>query len=522
MDTDATRWAREEFGQADLGDLRRTARLVTMAARLLTHPGGKVTQVFGSGAEREGAYRWLENQEIPYESVVNAAACAGVRRCQGYDFVFVVVDGTSATLADSHGRLDQKDFGCVGTTEAGSRGIEVVSAIAFSPTGEPLGLCAQRQWTRRPPKKGPKRSKWRVRDKGAANAKHLAQIKRRERQRERMRRCQSRPVQDKETRHWIDVVQATKRRFEEQAPKTRCWFQIDRQGDAWTILNALVDERSDDLFTVRAAWNRCVTQPDGTRSYLRNVLATQPVLGGYVLDVTARAGKRRTGGHAHRSGRPAHRTARRAHMEVRAASVVLDTRNRRTDRRYALALNAVWAHEVSTTPSGEDPVDWLLLTTHPVDHLEHARQVIDAYSYRWRIEEVHKTWKSGGCQLEQSQLHKAATVMKWSTLLLAVAIRTERIKHLARTSPDLPASVELSPFEIHALLLLKRQQKKRTETVLDTMPTIAQAARWIADLGGYTGKSSGGPFGSITLGRGLEWVIIGGQVLKSLEEETKM
>ena len=135
---------------------------------------------------------------------------------------------------------------------------------------------------------------------------------------------------------------------------------------------------------------------------------------------------------------------------------------------------------------------------------------------------MHKTWKSGGCQIEQSQLHKAATVMKWSTLLLAVAIRTERIKHLARTSPDLPASVELSPCEIRALLLFKRKQKKRTETVPDTMPTIGQAARWIADLGGYTGKSSGGPFGSITLGRGLERVLLGGQLLELLEGETKM
>jgi hypothetical protein len=54
------------------------------------------------------------------------------------------------------------------------------------------------------------------------------------------------------------------------------------------------------------------------------------------------------------------------------------------------------------------------------------------------------------------------------------------------------------------LVVLKRRQKKRTESVPDGVPTIAQATRWIADLGGFTGKSSGGPPGSITIGRGLE------------------
>lgn len=75
--------------------------------------------------------------------------------------------------------------------------------------------------------------------------------------------------------------------------------------------------------------------------------------------------------------------------------------------------------------------------------------------------------------------------MKWSTILFTVAVRVERIKYLARTSPDLPASAELSSHEIRALIVLKRKYKKRTETIPDTMPTIAQAARWIADLGGW-------------------------------------
>ena len=101
-------------------------------------------------------------------------------------------------------------------------------------------------------------------------------------------------------------------------------------------------------------------------------------------------------------------------------------------------------------------------------------------------------------------------------MLAAVAARIERLKHLARTKPDAPASAELSELEIEALKRLKMQQKKKTETVGPGIPTIAVAVRWLADLGGYTGKSSGGPPGSITIGRGLEDVAVAARLLKSL------
>jgi hypothetical protein len=102
-----------------------------------------------------------------------------------------------------------------------------------------------------------------------------------------------------------------------------------------------------------------------------------------------------------------------------------------------------------------------------------------------------------------------------------VAARIERLRHLARNEPDTPASVELSDVEIEALKLLKHEQKKKTEVVGDDMPTIALAVRWIADIGGYTGKSSGGPPGATTIGRGLEDLAVAARVLGLLQERRK-
>jgi hypothetical protein len=123
---------------------------------------------------------------------------------------------------------------------------------------------------------------------------------------------------------------------------------------------------------------------------------------------------------------------------------------------------------------------------------------------RWRIEEFHRTWKSGASNVERTQLRSRNAVIRWATMLGVVAARIERIKRLGREQPERPASDELSPVEIEVLVVLKREIKKRTEVIRDAMPTMAEASLWLAELGGYTGKSSGGPPGSITIGRGLE------------------
>ena len=151
-------WAQEEYGHATLGDARRTARVVQMLGRVMEYRAGKITEVFATAAEQKGAYRLLENDEVLAESLVDAAATACARRSAAYPVVIVPVDGSSARLADPMGAL-----GAIGTYEAGARGIKVLSAIALTPEGEPLGVCHQAQWMR-PPKVRPKRKARRAAD----------------------------------------------------------------------------------------------------------------------------------------------------------------------------------------------------------------------------------------------------------------------------------------------------------------------------------------------------------------------
>jgi hypothetical protein len=365
-----------------------------------------------------------------------------------------------------------KGLGSIGSLEHGARGMKVITALGVDPRGATLGLLGQTWWAR-------------------TNARRDSPDKR--------KHNAERPVSDKETRHWIDTIeQAT------EAAKgrgIRLWFQVDREGDNQDLLLALAATGHD--FTVRAAWNRILEATGEDESRLRQRLERESVAGSYEVAV---------------SGSPS-RSPRVAHMVVRTARVTLAMRYRGKRAARRLPVNVVWAREEGTTPADEKPLDWLLLTSRAIDSFQMAYEVVDGYTQRWRIEEFHRSWKSSGCRVEEMQLRSAEAVTLWATILACVAARAERLRLLARKQPDRPASVDLSQHELCALILLKRQQRARNEVISDAMPTIAQATLWIAELGGYTGKSSGGPPGAITIRRGLAVLGPAARMLALLERD---
>lgn len=455
--TETEQWSHETFGRAELGDSRRTTRLVKVAARAAESPSGKLSEVFASGRELDAAYDFVERDQTLVEQLERemGRATAAAAKGMGVSYVFVPVDGSSVNLVDALGR---KDFGSIGTITAGARGLKVMSALAIGEDGIPIGPLAQAWWTR---PDVPKRT---------------AKQKKKDRRRKK--------AEEKETRYWSQTIEASADRLDEVG--LRGWFQLDREADAWPTLLALA--QTGHLFTVRSAWDRVVEAAGHDKQHLRALMAKSKPIGVYELEVPGNSS----------------RTARRARMEMHAGQVTLRLRDKRTDKVHPLTVNGVWVHEQGTTPQGEKPLDWMLLTNAPIDTVEAARAVVLGYSVRWRIEEFHKTWKSGGCKVELTQLRSRNAVIRWAIILAAVATRIERLKRLGRGKPDSPATEEFTPVEIQVLVALKRVQKKRTESVPDGIPSMGQAMNWIADLGGYTGKASGGPPGSITLARGLE------------------
>lgn len=460
---EARQYAREDFGSVVLPDVRNVSRVMDMAAVAHLQPAGRVVQVFPTSAARQGAYDFLGNDRCSAEALTESLGNATALRAAKHDVVFVSVDGSSLSLTD---RTGKKGFGRVGSTKQEGRGLKVVSSLAFDAAGVTLGVLDQQWWTR------------------------AARKKRHD--------CHARDLHDKETKYWVDSLDASKRRLTARAPRTRIWFLLDRENDRRHCLDWLRD--SGATYVVRSSFNRRL-EADGKR-YLCDELEAVAPLHEYSLKVMA--GPKRA--------------ARNARMVVRAFRVRLRIRDRSRGKKLPpLETTVVEAREERTTPPGEKPLVWRLLTNHLVTSSEEADEVIDAYAMRWRIEDFHKTWKTGACNVEDAQLRSKNAVVKWAIIMASVAARIERLKHLGRNEPELPASRELTKYEIRALIHFKRKYKKRTETIPDTEPTIGQAIIWIAELGGYTGKSSGGPPGSITIRRGLDYLAPAAAILESLE-----
>ena len=162
------------------------------------------------------------------------------------------------------------------------------------------------------------------------------------------------------------------------------------------------------------------------------------------------------------------------------------------------------------------------MTNHPIETDEDVAAIIAGYKHRWAIEELHRTWKAGACNVEDAQLRSMDRVVKWVIMSVTVAARIERLKVLARTEPSRPAATEFSTYELEALVRLKRQNLRRNEKMPRRAPTLGEAILWVAELGGYIGKSSGGPPGSITLRRGLEYLAPAAAIIESLRTMDEM
>lgn len=242
---------------------------------------------------------------------------------------------------------------------------------------------------------------------------------------------------------------------------------------------------------------------DGTRD-MREVLRTKRVLATMSVDLAATPS----------------RCARTAKLSVRAAKLPIRLRDKHTKSTTVKELTVVWARETWRTSAGR--IEWLLLTNAEVTDGADACAVVQRYCYRWRIEEFHRSWKSGLCNVEQTQLRSTDAVIKWATVLAAVASRAEQLRYLSREQPDAPAETILSATEIETLVLMKRRIKSRTETVSRRGLTVAKAVRWIADMGGYVGNKSSGKPGAITIGRGLEKLLNATEVVEALQKAGKL
>lgn len=149
---DVRQWAESEFHGAELGDVRRTRRLVRLAEKIALVPGRSLPEAAGGWADLKAAYRLMDSDSVSFEQVIaphwrrtRAACLAGGE--------FLIVEDTTAV--SFNGREAAEGLGPLG--EGGGTGLWLHSALAlrierWTAGGEPEvtveGLLGQKPWAR--------------------------------------------------------------------------------------------------------------------------------------------------------------------------------------------------------------------------------------------------------------------------------------------------------------------------------------------------------------------------------------
>jgi hypothetical protein len=187
------------------------------------------------------------------------------------------------------------------------------------------------------------------------------------------------------------------------------------------------------------------------------------------------------------------RDEREATLAIRAGKLKFESPRHLPEHPPELTVNVVMVSEIRP-PKGEEPVDWMLLTTEPIDTEEEVLKIVDLYRARWKIEEFFKALKTG-CAIEKRQLDSFDTLLTALAIFIPIAWHLLRLRAVAREEPTAPPDVVLTPIQIQVL-------RRAAKDPLPKKLTAQSALMAVARLGGHL--RSNGPPGWQVIGRGYQ------------------
>jgi hypothetical protein len=437
-------WAQAEFGEAELNDERLNRRLLTLARDFYERPQANLPQACQSRAKTRAAYRFFDHTKITMDKLLKSHYQATLKRISEEKIVLVVQDTTSLNYS-AHPLTE--GLGPFSPKSEGVVGLLLHDSMAFTVAGTPLGLLDVQCWARDPKQFGKRQFRHEL------------------------------SIEHKESQKWLksfnQVSEAQKR-----CPRTTLISVADREADIYELFHLAKNNLCGAQLLVRAEHNRLLADGHGR---LWEHMAKEPLAGTQVLNVP-RQGKR---------------APREAHLEVRFGRVKLTPPSRKLEFKE-LDITAILAQEIDG-PQGIEPLEWMLLTTMAVENFDEAVEKLSWYAKRWGIEVYHRTLKSG-CKIEERQLGSADRLEACLAIDMVVAWRIFHLAKLGRETPEVPCSVFFEEAEWKALYCFVRQDPKPP----DQPPTLREAVRMVARLGGFLDRRSDGEPGTKSLWLGIQ------------------
>lgn len=419
------------------------------------HQSVSIRGISRNWAEQMGYYRFLNNEEV----TVSELALSLARHCQTQvegRHILAISDSSEINLQAHVGRVKPENLGSVGNNDGLGFWLHPTLAVDAE-RGFPLGLSAVQIWHR-----------------------ELERLDKTE------RRYKQLPIEAKESYKWIKSAVSSQPHFE-AGGATQVTYIGDREADIYEEWFDVPQLGAQLL--VRVGQDRTLV---GTDEKLSVFVAHQPVQGNYAVVVP--------------EDKRLKRQAREAFMSVRYGRVSIGRPKRLSGDVYpaSVPLFVVDAQEVSS-PTGVEPLHWCLLTTHRVETLEQALQILQWYRWRWRIEQLFAILKQPGLDIEATQLESAQAIQSLCVLALSAAVRTLQLVE-GRDDTTRLASVVFPPDQQQCLNQISPTLQGRTRKQQNPHPqqTLAWAAWCIARLGGWSGYGSQRPPGIATMLRGLQ------------------
>jgi len=274
-----------------------------------------------------------------------------------------------------------------------------------------------------------------------------------------------RSIEEKESWRWLEGAQ---RAAQVCARAAKITVIADRESD---IYEAFTRRPANVELLIRAAKDRHLEE----MSLFAHVDAL-PIQGRLELELPAQPGRK----------------ARRAQLVLRFAKV--DLRRPRhgvyKDAPASTPVHIVDVREVDAPP-GEPPIHWRLLTTHAVLDAAAAFEVVDLYRRRWAIEQLFRTMKTQGFDVEGLRIEEEAPFANLAMAIFIAAVIVQQLVHAREGATEQGSLRPLTDaFEPHDQALLEAFNAKlegKTAKQQNPHPKASLAfAAWVcARLGGW-------------------------------------
>ncbi|MDZ7970855.1 MAG: IS4 family transposase, partial [Nostoc sp. DedSLP03] len=440
--TDLNAWAVEQWGDAELGDTRRTQRAIAIGAAIAANPQGSLPDMMQGWNEIRAAYRLFAEDDVTHKALIQPHITETKQRATEIKSNVVLFIQDTTELDYTHHR-EVKGLGHIG--DGKGRGMMLHTCLAVVPlplNPQILGLAGQIPWLRSQKK-----------DNDNTLVEALPELLR----------------TDGEGEIWAEMVESI---GTAPTPQTgSIWVSVgDRGSDIFSYLR-----RAKALYwhcLVRVTQNRVITKPDATKGYLKAFARSLQPMAEKTVVLRGRNGEPK----------------RKVNLQVAWSQLTIQPPAIGCERKQQPIDG--WCIRC-WEPEGD--LEWILFTTVAVNDREDALMQLDWYATRWLIEEYHKCLKTG-CAVEKRQLESASSLVRLLGFFAIVSVRLLQLRQLSRSNSQLKA------HEYIPTIMLKVLVARLGLTNCEL--TLGEFFLAIARLGGFLGRKSDGLPGWQTLWRG--------------------